>query len=168
MKKLVLLLTGVVLMMVLVACSSPEADEVLEYHNAMADTINPKLDQIPTMYNEITSAATDEEAIEIFDKKLIPLIGEIKEFYDSQSVEYNVTKEYHNLNVELVNAMNDVVLKEKEYFEAFLDPNATEEDILALEAEMDELNAIAEEKDAAVTERWEALVEEYAFEEIEE
>jgi hypothetical protein len=149
--------------MVLAACSSPEADEVLEYHNAMAENINPKLDEIDTIYTKVASAATDEEALEIFDTELVPLLDEIKDYYEKQDVVTDVAKEYHNLHVDLVSAMNDVVLKEKEYLTAFLDENTTEEDILALEAELDELNKVAADKDQAVADRWDELVEKYDF-----
>ncbi|WP_026907245.1 hypothetical protein [Paucisalibacillus globulus] len=167
MKKVLLLLTGFALMM-LVACSSPEADEVLDYHNEMVDEINPKLEQIDGLYSKIDSLATDQEAIEVYDNELLPLLTEIKEYYDTQSLEYDVAKEYHNLHVELANAMYDAVAKEKEFVEAFISESVTEEELLALEAELVELNTIATDADEAVTDSWESLKEEYDFIEEEE
>jgi hypothetical protein len=166
--KKILTVIGIMFIMVLAACSSPEADEVLEYHNEMAENINPKLDEIDTIYTKVASAATDEEALEIFDTELVPLLDEIKDYYEKQDVVTDVAKEYHKLHVDLVNAMNDVVLKEKEYLTAFLDESTSEEDILALEAELEELNEVAAEKDQAVADRWDELVEKYDFIEEEE
>ncbi|WP_042146799.1 hypothetical protein [Paucisalibacillus sp. EB02] len=167
-KKILLLLVGLALMVVLAACSSPEADEVLDYHNAMVDEINPKLEQIDGLYTKIDTVETDQEALEVYDNELLPLLTEIKEYYDSQSLEYDVAKEYHSLHVELANAMYDAVIKEKEFVEAFLDESKSEEDLLALEAELVELNTIAGEKDKAVSDHWESLREEYDFIEEEE
>ena len=166
-KLLLLLLTGFALMM-LVACSSPEADEVLDYHNAMVDEINPKLEQIDSIYTKIETVETDQEALEVYDNELLPLLTEIKEYYDSHSLEYDVAKDYHNLHVELANAMYDAVVKEKEFVEAFTDENISEEDLLALEAELVELNTIATDADKAVADSWESLKEEYDFIEEEE
>lgn len=166
MKKLALL-AGLVLMMVLAACS-PEADEVLDYHNAVVDNINPKIEQIPDLYEKVWAAATEDEAIEVFDNELIPLMDEIKAYFDKQEVEHDVAKEYHGLYVELVQSMNDVVAKEKEYLAALIDPNTSEEDVLAIEEELNELNKVAEDNDTAVTDHWESLKEEYDFVDEEE
>ncbi|WP_096274154.1 hypothetical protein [Paucisalibacillus globulus] len=168
MKKLLLLLVGLTLMVVLAACSSPEEDEVLDYHNAMVDEINPKLEQVDGLYTKIETVATDEEALEVYDNELLPLLTEIKEYYESQSLEHDVAKDYHSLHIELANAMYDAVEKEREFVEAFLDTTKSEEDLLALETELVELNTIAAEKDKAVTDHWESLREEYDFIEEEE
>lgn len=166
--KKILGVIGIIFIMVLAACSSPEADEVLEYHNAMAENINPKIDKIDELYTKVAAAASDEEALEVFDNELVPLIGEIRDYYDSQKVESDVAKEYHKLHLELVDAMDNVVQKEKEYLSAFLDENSTEEDILALEEELDELTEVAAEKDKAVSDHWDSLIEKYDFIEEEE
>jgi hypothetical protein len=167
MKKLLVVLTGFAFLM-LGACSSPEADEVLEYHNTMVDEINPKLEQIDELYTKIQAVATEQEALDVYENELLPLLTDIKGYYESQTLEHDVAKEYHNLHVELVDAMYAAVAKEKEFVEALLDTEASEEDLLALDAELVELNTIAEEKDKAVTDKWESLKEEYDFIEEEE
>ncbi|GGA65561.1 hypothetical protein [Ornithinibacillus halotolerans] len=168
MKKLMLVLTGIAVIFLLGACSSPESDEVLEYHNDLVDYINPKLDEIPELYNKMAVAETDEEAMDIFENELQPLVADMKDYLDSQSLEHDVAKKYHNLNVELVNAMSDVLAKEKEFLDALLDPEVSEEVLVTLETELTELDNIVIEKEQEVSDHWDSLVEEYDFEEIEE
>ena len=168
MKKTLLLVTGLVLAMVLVACSSPEADEVLEYHNAVVDTIHPKLDQLTSIYDQMNSVETEEEVIDMYDNEIIPLVNEIIGFYDSQTAEHDATKEYHKLNQELASSIEAAVLKEKEFFDALIDPNISEEELLALDAEVVELNAISEEKSDAVAKHYDHLIEEFDFVEEDE
>ncbi|WP_010095350.1 B12-binding domain-containing protein [Ornithinibacillus scapharcae] len=166
MKKLALL-AGLVLMMVLAACS-PEADEVLDFHNGVVDNVKPKIEEIPEIYNNVFAAATEEEAIEVFDNELMPLMKEIEDYFNKQELEHDVAKEYHGLYVDLVKSMSDVLAKEKEYLTALTDPNSSEDDVLALEEELNELNKVAEDKDKAVTDHWESLQEEYDFVDEEE
>lgn len=166
MKKLALL-AGLVLMMVLVACS-PEADEVLEYHNGIVDNVKPKLEEIPNVYNNVFAAASEQEAIEVFDNELLPLMKEVEDYFDKQELEHEVSKEYHGLYVELVQSMNEVLAKEKEFLTAIMDPNTTEEDLLTIEEELTALNKVAEDKDEEIAKHWESLQEEYDFVDEEE
>ncbi|MEN2769023.1 hypothetical protein [Ornithinibacillus xuwenensis] len=167
--KKILLLTGFVLLMVLAACGSSEEDEVLEYHNKMVDEINPKIDEIEMMYDEISTAAMEDEAkaIEIFENGLIPLVEEMKEYFESQKVKSDVAKEYHQMRLDLTNKLYEVVQKEHEFLTVLIDPAATEEEILEIETQVDDLNAEAFELDEAAAEHWDSLVEEYGFEEEE-
>lgn len=164
MKKLLLLLTAFGLMM-LVACSSPEEDEVLKYHNGMVEEINPKLEEFDTLYAKIDPMAPDEAALDVYENELLPLLADIKEYYENQTLEYEVTKEYNELHIEFADAMYNAVEKEKEYVAAYLDDSVSQEEFDALGVELDKLNNIAMEKDKAVTDKVKSLKEEYNFEE---
>lgn len=163
MKKLLLVVTGLVLAMVLAACSSPEEDEVLEYHNAIVDEVHPLLDKLTSLYEQMNAIETEEEVIDLYDNEIIPLVNEINEYYDGQKVEYDATKEYHKLNQDLANSLEATVLKEKEFFDALLDENTTEEELMTLDQEVVELNALTEEKNNAVADHYDYLIEEFNF-----
>ncbi|MBC5637780.1 hypothetical protein H8S33_13265 [Ornithinibacillus sp. BX22] len=163
MKRLLLVVTGLVLAMVLAACSSPEADEVLEYHNAVVDEVHPLMDKLASLYEQMTVMETEDEVIDLYDNEIIPVVNEINDYYDGQKIEYDATKEYHKLLQEQANSLEATVLKEKEFFEALLDENTTEEELMTLDQEVVELNTITEEKNKAVADHYDYLLEEYNF-----
>src|SRR5690625_8008754 len=90
------LFVGIALMVIVSACSSPEAEEVLNYHNDMVDDMNPKLDQIEGLYGEMETVETEEEAVEIHTDKILPLIAELKDSFDQQDQKEEEPKKYHN------------------------------------------------------------------------
>src|SRR5690625_7442897 len=111
------LFVGIALMVIVSACSSPEAEEVLNYHNDMVDDMNPKLDQIEGLYGEMETVETEEEAVEIHTDKILPLIAEIKEFFDSQDPNEDATKEYHKVTSKSIDLLRESDTLEHDFYQ---------------------------------------------------
>ncbi|MBP1971432.1 hypothetical protein J2Z83_003571 [Virgibacillus natechei] len=87
----------------LVACSSPEADELVEYHNSYVETVNPKANQMDAELEKLSMIADPEEAFEFQNENIIPIAEEIIEYIESNEPETDVVKELHDLRLEQMN-----------------------------------------------------------------
>src|SRR5690625_607803 len=161
------LFVGIALMVIVSACSSPEAEEVLNYHNDMVDDMNPKLDQIEGLYGEMETVETEEEAVEIHTDKILPLIAEIKEFFDSQDPKEDATKEYHKLRSKSIESLSESVQMENDIFVQLLSDEMDEDELMALMEEADEKSTEAVDQDEEANKKWEEISEEFDFEEDE-
>lgn len=163
----VLLFLGIALMVIVTACSSPEADEVLEYHNDMVDDMNPKLDKIEELYGEMDTVETEEEAVEIHTDKILPAIAEIKDFFDSQDPKEDVTKEYHEMRAKAIDSLSESVQMENDIFVQLINDEVDEDGLMTLMEEADEKSMEAVDQDEEANKRWEEISEEFNFEEDE-
>jgi len=163
----VLLFLGIALMVIVTVCSSPEADEVLNYHNDMVDDMNPKLEQIEELYGEMETVDTEEEAVEIHTDKILPVITEIKEFFDSQDPKEDVTKDYHEMRSKSINSLSESIQMENDIFVQLLSEEMDEEELMTLMEESEAKAMEATEQDEEANEKWEDISEEFDFEEDE-
>lgn len=152
------------------ACSSAEEDEVLDYHNDLVDELNPKMDEIDALYNEMSTAATDEEVDEIFQDKMIPLTEEVQTFFDEQEkeLETDVAKDYHEMRKNAAMKLNEAITLEYETIEQIIAGELEENEIMEAIEESENMANEALELDAEAEEKWEELSDEYDFEEVEE
>src|SRR5699024_1209633 len=105
-----LFLFAILLFMVtLAACSSPEAEEVLDYHNDFVDNVIPKVEEIEELNTKVIAAQTEEEALEIQKNEITPLIHEVSDYVESQKPEMDVAKEYHEMRLGWATAWSEAV-----------------------------------------------------------
>lgn len=172
-------LISILLLMVLAACSSPEEEELLDYHNDIVDKVKPKLDEIEElsndMYNEISMAETDEEVYNVlndfydtFTDEIIPLTEEVQEFYDSQELETEDAQEYHEMRKDAATKLNEAISIEHETYGKLLEDEITEDEFFMELVESEEMAEEAIEIDNEADEKWDELSDEYDFEEIAE
>src|SRR5699024_5773019 len=155
-------------MLDLVACSSPKADEVLDYHNSLVDDVQHKLEEIQTLGQEVLSMNSQEDALEKQKNEVIPLLDEVKDYIESKEPEHDITKEYHQLKVDWINALRESVQLEQEAFEGLFDGSLTEEEANEVLAKSEEKTQESLEIDEKAQKKWEDIKEEYKFEDIEE
>src|SRR5690625_2020347 len=123
------LFTILFFMIMLAACSSPYAEEVMDFHNGYDDNVNPKIDEVDQVYEKINASQSDEEVMDIRETELTPLIVEIKEYIDSQKPETEEAKEYHQIRAGWANTWYDVIELENEASQGAIDGSLTEEEI---------------------------------------
>src|SRR5699024_12828121 len=78
------LFTILFFMIMLAACSSPEAEEILDVHNGYVDNVNSKIDEVDQVYEKINDAESDEVVIDISETELTAIGMEVKDYSDSQ------------------------------------------------------------------------------------
>lgn len=166
MQKKLLFFIGACLLIMLAACSSPEEDEVLDYHNDFVDYTNPKLEEVDQLFGKMDAAETDEEAYDIEKDELTPIVEDIKDYVDEQDPEEDETKAYHELRSSWANSHYEAIEKQNEAYETFLDGSDEEADELFEEA--DEIMAEANAYDDQATEKWNEIMDKYDFEEEDE
>ncbi|GEL76475.1 hypothetical protein [Tenuibacillus multivorans] len=166
MKKLLgfLVIMGVVL---LGACSSPEADEIIEYQNSYVEFINPLSVEIDEVLQKINMAATAGEAYEIQENELVPIAEDIKDFIDSKNPESDVVKEYHAIIEGQLNNWYDGIMMEYETMGQFINGEITEAEAQELYAQASEKYMAANEYEQEALDKMDELAQEYNIEEEE-
>ena len=166
-KKFLLFLTLCSLVLLFVACSSAEEDETLEYHNAFVDNVNDKGTELEQLYDKMTNAPTDGEALEISNNEITPIIDEMKAFMDEQDPETDVVKEYHQMRMDWFDQWSEGYYLENEALDNYINNAASEEetnDLMEQSVEkFNEAHGLSEKAEAKAEE----LIEEYGFEEEE-
>ncbi|SET34322.1 hypothetical protein SAMN05216389_10975 [Oceanobacillus limi] len=165
MKKLFVLCLFI--LMTLVACSSPETDELVEYHNNYIDVINEKAELVDQAVFKSMNVETPEEALEIQKNEVMPLVNEIKDFMNSQEVETEAVKEFHDLRMEQIEAFASSVELQYEALEKTVDM-ASKEQINKLVEESDAKYTEAMEKSQKAEDRLAELADEYDVEFMDE
>ncbi|MUV39202.1 hypothetical protein JNUCC1_03075 [Lentibacillus sp. JNUCC-1] len=89
-----------VLFMGLAACSSPEADELADYHNRYVEEVNPKADKIDEHLNKIAMIEAMDEALAYQKENINPLVEDIMTFIQQQEPNSDVVKEVHEMRAE--------------------------------------------------------------------
>src|SRR5699024_4830551 len=91
------LFTILFFMIMLAACSSPEAEEILDIHNGYVDNVNPKIDEVDQVYVKINAAQSDEEVMDIRETERISIDQKVKEYSDYKEPETEEEKEDHQI-----------------------------------------------------------------------
>lgn len=165
--KKVFLFAGLLLLAFITACQSAEANEVLDYHNAYVENVANKMDNIDAANEKIWMAETDEEAIEVIDNELEPLLKDMRSYMDKQDPEKDATKEYHDLRLKAFDAFYDSFQLDIETFRGLVDETITEEEAderyEQSDAKFDEAQDYSDKAEDKINE----LAEKYKFEEEE-
>lgn len=106
MKKL-LLLSMLAIITALAACSSPEADELVHYHNDFVETVNPKAEQIDMELQELAMIEAPDEALQFQNENITPIVNEIMEYINSMEPETEVVKELHELRLSQLSSWSE-------------------------------------------------------------
>lgn len=166
MKKKIMFFLIAVLLTVLAACSSPEAKEVLNYHNDFVDYSNPKMDEVNQILDKIDLAETNQEAYDIGENVLVPIIKDVKDYLDEQDPKEDVTEEYHEILSKWANTFYKSAETQNDAYEEFIDGSEDKGNELADEAE--DLMMDANDYDEQALEKWDDIMDEYDFEEKED
>lgn len=168
MKKMRKLFLFTILFFMLAACSSPEAEEILDIHNGYVDNVNPKIDEVEQVYEKINAAQSDQEVIDIRETELTPLVMEVKEYIDSQKPETEEAKEYHQIRADWADTWYEVIELENEASQGMMDDSLTEEEVTELLMQAEEKGKEAEELAEKGHEKIDELSEKYDFEDDED
>lgn len=106
MKKL-FLISMLAIITVLAACSSPEAEELVKYHNDFVETVNPKAEQIDMELQELAMIEAPDEALKFQNENITPIVNEIMEYIHSMEPETEVVKELHELRLSQLNSWSE-------------------------------------------------------------
>src|SRR5699024_3106310 len=79
--------------------TSSHADELADYYNSYADTINPLAEEIDEQTEKLDMIEDDQEAMEFHKENIIPLVKEAENFITSADPESDVVQELHDLRV---------------------------------------------------------------------
>jgi len=165
--KKIFMFSSLLLLIILGACSSPEADEVLDYHNDLVDNVNPLMDKLDESYNQLAMAETDEEVTDLYGD-MISVTEEIQDFFDAQELEHDIAKEYHEMRAEAATLLKEAIAFDYESMQQIVNDELSDDEIFEIAEESEEMNNKALEVDEEAEARWQEIIEEYDFEEIEE
>lgn len=115
-------------MTMLVACTSAESEELVNYHNGYVDNVNSKITAINTLNEKSLSSASFEEAYNVQKDELLPLVDEIKDYMDSQESETDVVQAYHSLRVEQVETWYEAFQMKFDVLEQMTNESISEEE----------------------------------------
>lgn len=167
MRKPLLLLSAFILI-ILAACSSPEADEVLDYHNNYVDEIVPKVEEIEQLSLQGASSESEEEALAVQVDEIMPILQDITDYFDGQSPEHDITKEYHELRSGWSSHLYEAVDLENQAVQGYLDDSLSEDEFIEMLTESEEKAMQAQEFTMEANDKWEEYKEEFGFEDLEE
>ncbi|WP_010098588.1 hypothetical protein [Ornithinibacillus scapharcae] len=151
------------LTIILVACSSPESEELAEYHNSYIENINTKAMLVDEELQKSLRAETPAMALELQQKNVIPLVDEIKEFIHSRDPETEVVKEIHNMRIKQLDTWAEAVRLRYQALEKTVE-QATKEEVQKLLSESDEKLLDAQKKGEKADERFLELADKYNIE----
>ena len=160
-----LLFIGLSLLVLITACNSTGAKEVLEYHNAFGEEIVDRVVQIGEASEKMELTETAEEDMEIANNEILPTLDKMKAHMGSQKPEKDDTKEYHKLRSDWFEIYSELVESEIQMMDDYTNDIITEEE---LEEKFEESFARYEEMeelwDKAET-KIDELSDKYKFEE---
>ncbi|GAA0465735.1 hypothetical protein [Alkalibacillus silvisoli] len=170
MKKFKSLLMGLVLAVLLAACTSAETEELIEYHNGFVDLWEEKGEEMDVLAQEAMNLTSIEEVYELERDEFLPIVDEIVEFVTSQSPDSDVALEYHGMRDEQVQVWSEAVYADFELLEQLANGEITEEESFELYEDVEVLYIEAEQLMMEADDKIEELSEEHDFtlEEIEE
>lgn len=151
---------GILIIISLVACSSPESEELTEYHNSYVETINTKAMMVDQELQKSLRAESPAIALEMQQKNVLPLVDEIQEFIHSRNPETEVVIELHKMRVNQLDTWAEAVRLRYQALEKTVE-KASEEEIEKLIVESDEKLLDAQKTGAKADERFEELADEY-------
>ncbi|ALX47198.1 hypothetical protein [Lentibacillus amyloliquefaciens] len=148
-------------LLVLAACSSAEAEELVDYHNGYVENVNSKLIDINTLNEKSSSSASFEEAYDVQKNELLPIVNEIKDYIDSQDPESETVKEYHSMRADQVETWYEAFQMKFDVLEKMVKESISEEEANEIIMEADEKFVEAGEKAQKADQKMESLAEEH-------
>src|SRR5690625_186700 len=167
MRKAILLISLSVLLLI-TACQSAESKEVMQYHNDFVEEVVNRIEIISEEYDEMDAASTDEEAVEIGNNKILPILDEIKTHMNAQKPENEDTKDYHKLRKEWFDLYEEIVITEVQALDDYVNDQISDEDLEEIFEELQEKSVKAEELAIKAEEEVDKLTDKYDFEVLNE
>ncbi|MUV39208.1 hypothetical protein JNUCC1_03081 [Lentibacillus sp. JNUCC-1] len=138
MKKLYMLSLMVLMTGLLGACgASEEAEELADYHNSYVETVNDLASQVDEEMARSYNAGTPEEALQIQEEKVMPLVDEIMGYIDSLAPKTDVVKELHEKRKEQLDVWSQAMTMNVEALKKSVE-GANEEEVNQLLGQSDE------------------------------
>lgn len=168
MRKFLIAVLALSMVVFITACSSKEEDEVLDFHNDMIDELYPLYEKMDEAIVDSSMMATEEEIYEVFRDDLLPITDKMEAFFDEHDPETDIAREYYDLRKVATDYAVDYIRESEGLLGGYHDGSITEDEYyeqeeLVLE-NIDKHQEAFDEADA----RWEEIIEEYDFKEIEE
>lgn len=154
----------IAVLLLLTACASAEAEELVEYHNNYVDEVNSKIEEINTLNQQSLSAASFQEAYEIQESELLPLVNEIKTYIDEQAPESELVKEYHALRKDQLHTWHEAFQMKFEVLGQMAEESISEAEANEIIMEADNKFIEAGEKAQEADQRMQELAEEHNLE----
>ncbi|WP_174614152.1 hypothetical protein [Virgibacillus ihumii] len=98
--KKVLFFIGLSLVMLLTACASDQAKEIVEYHNSYLKNVNHKGKELDKIIKQSLQEANPQAAYQMQKEKAMPIVQEITEYMKSQEPKTDVVKELHQMRLD--------------------------------------------------------------------
>lgn len=163
-----ILFISLAFVLLVTACQSAESKEVMEYHNGFVEEIVSGVETVTAGYDEMDAAATDEEAVELSNTKILPTLEDMKAHMDSQNPEEDDTKEYHKIRLEWFELYEEVVKSEIQALDDYINGRITDEELDEIFVDIYEKSERAEELAIKAEEKVDELADKYKFELIDE
>ncbi|WP_077327780.1 hypothetical protein [Virgibacillus siamensis] len=97
--KKVLFLIGLSIVMLLAACASEQAKEIVEYHNSYLKNVNDKGEELDKIIKQSLQEANPKAAYQMQKEKAMPIVKDIAEYLKSQDPKTDVVKELHRMRL---------------------------------------------------------------------
>ncbi|GEN44514.1 hypothetical protein [Alkalibacillus haloalkaliphilus] len=167
MKTIKVLLTGLIMVALLVACTMPpEAQELVDYHNDIIDFTEEKGEEMDEIDSQMTNMSL-EEAYELQLDEMLPIADEILEYVNAQSPESDIVVEYHDMRSAFVEKWYEAVYEELDVYGQFINDEITEDEFNMLLSDVEAMYIESAQLLEEAEDRLADFVEEYDLEELE-
>ncbi|SEP95520.1 hypothetical protein SAMN05216232_1439 [Virgibacillus subterraneus] len=98
--KKIFFITGLFIILLLTACASETAKELVEYHNSYLNNVNSKGQELDKIIKKSLNTSTPTEAYQLQKEKAMPIVKEVEEYINSQDPKTDIVKELHQMRLE--------------------------------------------------------------------
>lgn len=98
--KKTLFLIGLSFVMLLAACASDQAKEIVEYHNSYLKNVNDKGKELDKIIKQSLQEENPQAAYQMQKEKAMPIVQQISDYINSQDPKTDVVKELHQMRVD--------------------------------------------------------------------
>ena len=160
----IFLVTSLCLMVILGACSSPETEELVDYHNSYNETVNEKAEEVDQLLVKADEATTVTEAYNILQVEVKPLVDEITKYILDQKPETDAVKELNNMRIKQFKGWSEAFDIQLEALEISKQPSADEEEVAVLMEKYNTKLSEATKIGEKANEKFKNLADEYNVE----
>lgn len=156
---------SIVFLLLLSACQSAEATELLAYHNDHVTHINTPMLTVDEVYGQIWEVEEDE-ALKLIEEDLEPLLKKMSTYLAEQILETEEAQTYHLLRKKAYTSFYEAMQIEIAIYRGLLDGTMSEEEVEAQFAQSSLKLAEASEQSAVADEKMKSYAQQYKFEEV--
>src|SRR5699024_11145272 len=148
----------------LVACSSPETDELVEYHNSYLEKVNPKLQEIDQILVQSAQATTLEDTYNLEKNEVKPLVDEVTQYILNQKPETDVVKKLNKMRVEQFKIWSDAFDSRLQALEVAMDKSENDPEVQNLMQQFEDKLGKATEIRKDADKKFKEIADEYNVE----